>query len=221
MQQPFVNLLRRALLAGPLPSYRWVPCALQASCSVKTAARKRASEAGASDPGESVIAATIKPKRSPKKKAPFSDDSIDETAAVSPSRTAKKSKSRSKADRSRSEVDAGSKLAMHIPSVSSRAGLQRHPSHPPGQPLWGSVPKGPQWTEPQDWVVFTDLHVKTQTLTTCLEVLKRVHAEAQQRKAGVLFLGAHAACTCMCHCQGSTPLPREDLRHTHLPCNAW
>jgi len=39
------------------------------------------------------------------------------------------------------------------------------------------------------WVVFSDLHVSTKTLGSCVEVLRRVHEEARRRQAGVLFLG--------------------------------
>ncbi|CAB9505524.1 expressed unknown protein [Seminavis robusta] len=39
------------------------------------------------------------------------------------------------------------------------------------------------------WVVFTDLHVAPSTLETSLAVIHRVHELAQQRHAGVLFLG--------------------------------
>jgi DNA repair exonuclease SbcCD nuclease subunit len=43
-------------------------------------------------------------------------------------------------------------------------------------------------TVPQ-WVVFTDLHISPATLDTCLQVLDRVHAEAVDRQAGIVFLG--------------------------------
>jgi hypothetical protein len=39
------------------------------------------------------------------------------------------------------------------------------------------------------WVVFSDLHVSTKSLTACVDVLRRVHEEARSRNAGVLFLG--------------------------------
>lgn len=39
------------------------------------------------------------------------------------------------------------------------------------------------------WVMFTDLHCAPSTLDTCLQVLQKVHAEALDRNAGVLFLG--------------------------------
>jgi hypothetical protein len=39
------------------------------------------------------------------------------------------------------------------------------------------------------WVTFSDLHVTRKTLSTCMEVLRTVHAEARAREAGVLFLG--------------------------------
>ena len=40
-----------------------------------------------------------------------------------------------------------------------------------------------------EWVVFSDLHVTSSSLGTCLEVLQKVHATAVERGAGVLFLG--------------------------------
>lgn len=39
------------------------------------------------------------------------------------------------------------------------------------------------------WIVFSDLHCSASTLSTCLEVLKTVFQHAQQRNAGVIFLG--------------------------------
>lgn len=39
------------------------------------------------------------------------------------------------------------------------------------------------------WVLFSDLHVKSASIDTCEQVLERVHAEAEARKAGVIFLG--------------------------------
>ena len=39
------------------------------------------------------------------------------------------------------------------------------------------------------WIVFTDLHVAPSTLDTCLEVLDFVHTSAQERGAGIIFLG--------------------------------
>ena len=39
------------------------------------------------------------------------------------------------------------------------------------------------------WVVFSDLHVAPRTAGVAVEVLRRVHAEAEARDAGVLFLG--------------------------------
>jgi Calcineurin-like phosphoesterase len=41
----------------------------------------------------------------------------------------------------------------------------------------------------RQWVVFTDLHCSSATLDTCRQVLEMVHAQAVQRKAGILFLG--------------------------------
>ena len=41
----------------------------------------------------------------------------------------------------------------------------------------------------QKWVVFTDLHCAPSTLDTSLQVLKTVHQLAQDRQAGILFLG--------------------------------
>ena len=42
---------------------------------------------------------------------------------------------------------------------------------------------------PARWVVFSDLHVRQQSLPTCLAVLRRVSAEAAARDAGVICLG--------------------------------
>lgn len=52
------------------------------------------------------------------------------------------------------------------------------------------APKGGPWdSPPRRWVVFSDLHFSPRTQDVCLETLRRVHAEAAQRDAGVLFLG--------------------------------
>lgn len=40
-----------------------------------------------------------------------------------------------------------------------------------------------------EWVVFSDLHLSDRSLPTCLEVLETVHRTAQQRGAGIAFLG--------------------------------
>ena len=42
---------------------------------------------------------------------------------------------------------------------------------------------------PRKWVVFSDLHVRQDTLPVCLSLLRRVAAEARAREAGVLCLG--------------------------------
>ena len=39
------------------------------------------------------------------------------------------------------------------------------------------------------WVLFSDLHCSPSSLSTCLEVLDKVHSEAAERNAGVIFLG--------------------------------
>ena len=39
------------------------------------------------------------------------------------------------------------------------------------------------------WVVFSDLHVTSRSVSTCRAVLEQVHAEAVARDAGILFLG--------------------------------
>jgi DNA repair exonuclease SbcCD ATPase subunit len=41
----------------------------------------------------------------------------------------------------------------------------------------------------KEWVVFTDLHCSPHTIDTCVQVLLRVHSIAQERNAGILFLG--------------------------------
>lgn len=41
----------------------------------------------------------------------------------------------------------------------------------------------------EGWVAFADLHVSHRSIEVCMEVLRKVHDEARQRGAGVLFLG--------------------------------
>ena len=55
------------------------------------------------------------------------------------------------------------------------------------------APRGTRWRKVRQWVVFSDLHLSHKTLGTVLEVLERVHQEASQRDAGILFLGAYAS----------------------------
>ena len=42
---------------------------------------------------------------------------------------------------------------------------------------------------PSKWVVFSDLHVRADTLPLCLQILRSVAAEARSRSAGVICLG--------------------------------
>lgn len=44
-------------------------------------------------------------------------------------------------------------------------------------------------SECKRWVIFSDLHVKGSSICVCEEVLDRVHEAAQQRDAGIIFLG--------------------------------
>ena len=47
----------------------------------------------------------------------------------------------------------------------------------------------PEHEQIKEWIVFSDLHVSRQTCSVCLDVLKFVKAEAEKRRAGVIFLG--------------------------------
>jgi hypothetical protein len=58
-----------------------------------------------------------------------------------------------------------------------------------GPDLTRWAPPSDLWSQPQRWVVFSDLHVSPRTRGVCLEVLRRVEEEANARAAGVLFLG--------------------------------
>lgn len=55
--------------------------------------------------------------------------------------------------------------------------------------LSDQAPRGLRWRKVKQWVVFSDLHLSHKTLETVLKVLARVHQEACQRDAGILFLG--------------------------------
>jgi hypothetical protein len=50
-------------------------------------------------------------------------------------------------------------------------------------------PRSEVFNQVERWVVFSDLHVSRKSLEPCLEVLHKVHQEAQDRGAGILFLG--------------------------------
>lgn len=54
---------------------------------------------------------------------------------------------------------------------------------------FGPLPAVPGLDSAAAWVVFSDLHLSHRSVGTALEVLQRVHEEAQSRNAGVLFLG--------------------------------
>lgn len=41
----------------------------------------------------------------------------------------------------------------------------------------------------RSWVIFSDLHVKSASISVCEDVLRSVHEAAVSRKAGVIFLG--------------------------------
>lgn len=41
----------------------------------------------------------------------------------------------------------------------------------------------------KQWIIFSDLHVKAQSIDTCEEVLEKVHEAAVSRGAGIIFLG--------------------------------
>lgn len=66
------------------------------------------------------------------------------------------------------------------------------------------APQGKRWEKVDQWVMFSDLHVSTKTLKTCLEVLQKVKHEATKRKAGVLFLGEFLRCMLSPHSQYRT-----------------
>lgn len=53
-----------------------------------------------------------------------------------------------------------------------------------------------QYTDPpaahlkvKDWILFSDLHVKSASIDVCEQVLREVHTAAVQRQAGIIFLG--------------------------------
>ena len=67
---------------------------------------------------------------------------------------------------------------------------QQQPQQLPPPDLDACVPLNPApWAAVKRWVVFSDLHVAPRTAAVAVEVLRRVHAEAEARDAGVLFLG--------------------------------
>ena len=41
----------------------------------------------------------------------------------------------------------------------------------------------------QNWIIFSDLHVKSSSIDTCEQVLHDVHKDAMKRNAGIIFLG--------------------------------
>lgn len=63
------------------------------------------------------------------------------------------------------------------------------------------------------YVVLSDLHVKRETVSTCVQALKIAHAEALKRDAGILFLGD------FWHARGA--LPVEPLNLILKELEAW
>ena len=41
----------------------------------------------------------------------------------------------------------------------------------------------------QNWIIFSDLHVKSSSIEICEEVLRTIHEDAVKRDAGIIFLG--------------------------------
>lgn len=66
------------------------------------------------------------------------------------------------------------------------------PEQQPGGLLDRAGPRSEVFNQVERWVVFSDLHVSRKSLEPCLEVLQKVHQEAQARDAGILFLGEGA-----------------------------
>eukprot|EP00955_Chlamydomonas_euryale_P078560 363169-Chlamydomonas_euryale.AAC.53 len=64
--------------------------------------------------------------------------------------------------------------SSHVSYISSTAVAPR-PGMPSAAELPGSLPfEGGPWDTQKKWVVFSDLHLNTKTLQTCMEVLKKV-----------------------------------------------
>lgn len=222
--QQLIRIIGRTLLASPLPPHRLVPCLLHnavTSHGVKTkaaAVRKRASDTGVPEATADEISSELSKPRRSRARQGSNEDGSDETAAVGSSVTTKKKKSRAKPASSKAAPANSTQAAQPLTRQQQRLPVP----HPPDTPLPGRVPEGSTWTQPKQWVVFTDLHVKAQTLSTCLEVLRRVHEEAQRRDAGILFLGRQRACQRMegtacsccscCCCTGVSSSPSSCLR---------
>lgn len=54
---------------------------------------------------------------------------------------------------------------------------------------FGQPPDAAAFAPANGWVVFSDLHMSQKTMGVALQTLQRVHKEAKERAAGVLFLG--------------------------------
>jgi hypothetical protein len=54
---------------------------------------------------------------------------------------------------------------------------------------FGQPPPAAAFAPANGWVVFSDLHMSQKTMGVALQTLQRVHQEAKERAAGVLFLG--------------------------------
>jgi hypothetical protein len=66
---------------------------------------------------------------------------------------------------------------------------QQQPQLPQGAVQFGQPPPATAFEPANGWVVFSDLHMSQKTMGVALQTLQRVHQEAKERAAGVLFLG--------------------------------
>lgn len=108
-------------------------------------------------------------------------------------------------------------FAAQPPAAATNAAQQQQPPPPD---LDACVPLNPgPWAAVQRWVVFSDLHVAPRTAAVAVEVLRRVHAEAKARDAGVLFLGELWLCN-LCEQDRKTALGGQCM-HQSMDCMQW
>jgi hypothetical protein len=94
-----------------------------------------------------------------------------------------------------SEAAAGALTGSRTPTqhtaatITTTSSSSRQGSH--SSCVFAPAPNMPGLEAASSWVVFSDLHVSNKTMQSALEVLRRVHEEADSRQAGILFLGEH------------------------------
>eukprot|EP00882_Tetradesmus_deserticola_P024473 GHRQ01026747.1.p3 GENE.GHRQ01026747.1~~GHRQ01026747.1.p3 ORF type:complete len:156 (+),score=49.58 GHRQ01026747.1:132-599(+) len=108
--------------------------------------------------------------------------------ATTPITTSIPSRRRRRATTYAPVADAPSRNGSSTSAGQALAGIAAQ--QPQGAVQFGQPPDAAVFAPANGWVVFADLHMSQKTMGVALQTLQRVHKEAADRGAGVLFLGA-------------------------------